>query len=1419
MLRRYRRAVLLRQTLLRTSQAVACAGAIVVASCAFDRLVDVPGGWRAPLPWLTLAVLCGLLACAMAVLVRPPDYDAIAHELDRLSGDRRDHLRTVLDLSRGADSENFFARASCESASARWHGIATCRLVPTRGAARWAAACVAGMAIAAAVWHVPSVRARLLWTRFCDPLGNYMRPTATWFEIDALTSGPFRSGDELAIRAHLAGRPVASPSPLISIAYDDGTTVTRRLDRDNTGMHAIVLRQLQRSFRWHLCMGPVRSAMFSVPVLPRPTVTGITVTCTYPRYSRIKDTTEELHGRTIAVLAGTKVKLKIRSNVDLARAEGATDDDVFRFRIARANPREAVLYQTVNENRRMKITLTSADGVESKHELPIAFRAIADNPPSVSILNDLDGKSFFLTDVVEIAYRAQDDLGLAALYVKSVPDDPRQARDPAIVSIDLPRFGAASAEGTARIPVAELYRSGARFLRVSLQANDTKDQDGLSPVVTLTIASDSFDRQLRFLLRSYTGRPNSRENDNGLNSLQTHEQRLMNLKNARNRITILADALEPSQPPRQNQKDLVEQVRRMIASLRLPFHYGTPWFTDFQSASLLPRFREMGEYANFWSYLAFSPDSLVRQFETALTAPDPKASLQRLAAELDATDAGADGGRPALPNVPDAGADADSDPTASRPRGTRRVPLHATIELESRVTARVVEDHRQVVRELTGYLASVAERELTAATEQDWQDGNFLVNLRSAMKEVHGYITSLLKDDLGDAAMADAIGTAAAADSPRANLEAAAPALHALVPALQAAASSALQQRIADAPVSPQALLESAPLSQETLLTIASALIHGGDNYDTDELFLFENALCFLADSYPHAGADGIHPDPVGADADSDPTASRPDPGTRRVPLREQAAFRLFQALMRARARIESLRLGVCTGQLPPGSPEAEAGWLAVRESRFELMEALALQAERADDAARLVAKIAPFAAWQPAAEIRTADFLELLRSCEQECERLAVPLEPDVQRLLGMLDARAASAVPLIIACARDLREDAAAEIAFFEQNQENEFGNLEHLKVRLAALATASLKMLDLAVLAAFHGSGGQADIGRLDAIFAGLSKILQHFDLKIESMFWTHRYGLHETENVKSLWRGKVAAYQVLERKLDALLEIAGHSGNDLAAGAAENAADELQITNLLQAERRRYQDVLALADRLKATTAQPAGFDADSDDAVLIWEQVCCLLHVLRGRMQQPGAENAPIVDELETLLKAVKDPPREVRDLPALLAQCRQPVQAAADLQDQLDAALADLASLLPPVRQTLDVPAARHEAWTFNVDWSSLERAKIRARQRLITDGRMLNRKLVSLVLNGGAPSDPAFAWARGEVEINRRKAGLALNRNELGGVALVGTTTPVDLPDHIYRELKRSREGAMPPLFRDQCYRYLNLILERAKK
>ena len=343
-LRGYVQATAMRQLAADLAMSVLVCGGFVSSCLLLDRFVDIAGRWRAPLPLLGAVLLLGLVFRTLRRLARRPDYDQAARTLDRASGDRRDHLRSALDFAAVGGRTNFFVEASQRTAVRLWRSGSYGPYVKNRAASRLTCAAALFAVAAVALWQIPSLRTGLLWQRFIDPTGNHMRPSATWFVIEPLPAGPLRSGDDLEVRTRLAGRKTASPMPLLKVMNADGTSITRRLASTGDGRWAVVLNNLRQDFDWTLLMRHARSERYAARVLPRPTVARATVSYEYPKYARMPNRTERLKGRTITALQGTKIRLKIESNVNLAGAVGSVEQETIRFRVSRRKPTEAIVH-------------------------------------------------------------------------------------------------------------------------------------------------------------------------------------------------------------------------------------------------------------------------------------------------------------------------------------------------------------------------------------------------------------------------------------------------------------------------------------------------------------------------------------------------------------------------------------------------------------------------------------------------------------------------------------------------------------------------------------------------------------------------------------------------------------------------------------------------------------------------------------------------------------------------------------------------------------------------------------------------------------------------------------------------------------------------------------------------------------------
>jgi len=1346
------------------SVTVLAVGALVMGCLAFDRLVDVDGVWRAPLPLLALALLSVLLLRALIRLLRRPDYDRIAGTLDRKSGDGRDHLRTALDFHYH-HAASFFVQSSCRAAAARWQGTGHKPFVERRSARRLGAAAIALAVIVLALARVPQLRAGLLWQRFLDPTGNYMRPSATWFDVENAPGATLRTGDGLPIRARLEGREVPSPSPLLKVVYADGTSLTRGLERNAHGVWETELKNLRQGFEWFLFMQEARSERYHTLVLPRPTVTRATVTYSYPSYTRMKAKTEVLKGRTITALAGTRIKLKIKTNVGLASALGRTEEDAFRFRISRRDPTEALLHLIITKNQKIGLDLLSEGNVKSKQELPFITRAIADHVPSISIRSQLDGKSFFVTDILEIDYRSQDDLGLSEILISGrAPKVRHQDRAAVTIDVDLKDYGSRVAEGRIRLPVAELLPASVDRLLLRMTARDTKDQEGSSRTVTLKIATDSFDRQLRFLLKTYKGKRNTPHEERGEPSLSNHQNLLHALKAARGKLAILVDILDENEALGEDHAETVKQVEAELNRIGYGLTYGSYWFFDFQSAALLPRFRRYGEYAASWSRLALHGTRLRHDFTRAARSTNPKAELAKL------------------------------------------LPLLAqAISSQARISERVKTDCLAVVRELVGYLISSLEGHVAGAHEKSWDDPAFVTNLRETLREVIDRIEADLPDECPAAALT-ALKEALGSDDPRLAFPAVVGTLRERRRSFAQTAREVVRARASGPEILRGSLLAAAPSSPALVSPLGAGLYLCADNFMEDDLFVLQAAYRFL---HTYTGGPGPF-QPLG----------HPDTAARQ---RQESTFGLFHHLQRMRARAEEFRLGLVTGSHRRGKPEFDAQWLDLRECRFALMQCLGQPvhrgAEYREKLGAIVSTCEILESWHAPPDLTIPALATRLARCERLCTDLSSPLMPKVRSLLAKLHRDLSARNSQLRTAADALRRDMRDEMVRLQEEKDpRSLGGMRAIKVRLKAIHVAVLKTLDFVQFAHVCGAESSVNLEPLLAQHLLVGKAIQDFERTIESRS-IHVFHHFRDHHLKA-WLGKVREYEKLEKSLAALSQFLATPDR----GAMQALLKGEHVSHQFGQELQTALAALGMEDRLKDTETLLADLAADQRGASAAWAEIFYQLSMIREALRSgtDGRTTRGRATALAAILRRFGEVPKELKASAEFLADFQKPSLDREDLRELLhrsESLVEEVRPIaLPPERGTTQY-VKEFYGWFQTIDLSALIRAKIRSQAQVDRDEQMVKRALVGAALQLRAAPHASLTWAVGESEWNRRKASMTLNRTGLGGIALVGDgLDDLKLPKHLYLELKRARAGAMPMLFKEECYDYLNRVLKKAR-
>ena len=110
--------------------------------------------------------------------------------------------------------------------------------------------------------------------------------------------------------------------------------------------------------------------------------------------------------------------------------------------------------------------LHARNGLDNTKELPLNIRMVPDLPPVISIANDPSSRAFFPNEIITVAYKAQDDIGLAEVALIAMQGDFRQ-------DAELEKYGAKESAGVIHVPVSALVKPGVSSVQLRVTALDT----------------------------------------------------------------------------------------------------------------------------------------------------------------------------------------------------------------------------------------------------------------------------------------------------------------------------------------------------------------------------------------------------------------------------------------------------------------------------------------------------------------------------------------------------------------------------------------------------------------------------------------------------------------------------------------------------------------------------------------------------------------------------------------------------------------------------------------------------------------------------------------------------------------------------------------------------------------------------------
>ncbi|MBI3873079.1 MAG: DUF4175 family protein [candidate division Zixibacteria bacterium] len=289
-----------------------------------------------------------------------------------------------------------------------------------RRSGRWAGLSAAAALLLAVLF--PGLAQRS-WEAYSRPLTDYSAPIPYRLivgpgSVEAVKFDDFRitakvEGAELPMQVLIYQRsdggdwrtlgPVAATAPQEIVA---GSTLGTREFRQT-------IPQIKRDFEYYVTAGRLKSATYQVTAVDRPRVSSLRLEIFPPSYTGIDPTVIDANDGTISAPVGTKVKMRLESNRDLASAIMDFSDGTTKPMEARS--KTASLDFDVEKNASYHVTLTDLSARTNPHPIEYSITAIPDRDPSVDIV--LPGHNSDLNDnmAVDLKFVARDDYGFSRL--------------------------------------------------------------------------------------------------------------------------------------------------------------------------------------------------------------------------------------------------------------------------------------------------------------------------------------------------------------------------------------------------------------------------------------------------------------------------------------------------------------------------------------------------------------------------------------------------------------------------------------------------------------------------------------------------------------------------------------------------------------------------------------------------------------------------------------------------------------------------------------------------------------------------------------------------------------------------------------------------------------------------------------------
>lgn len=263
-------------------------------------------------------------------------------------------------------------------------------------------------------------------------------------------------GEPLRLTAALAGRPVDRATLFLQTPAEE-----RKVALVAHGSSPVEfshnVRSVDEPFAYRFRAGDGQTEWYQVAVADRPEIAELAMTVTPPAYTRREAKSFDRLPRHVTAIEKSVVELAVKPTIAVERVELFAGDKPLASLTADADG----WYRwrtTLQENISFAPRLTESHGLTNRQAPRCEITVQADRPPAVKILTPDDQMAVRPDDTIDIAFAAQDDVGIGSAELVVYGNQQENGEAVPLLTVPIPldeQTGQRTVEGTVSLDMSQ----------------------------------------------------------------------------------------------------------------------------------------------------------------------------------------------------------------------------------------------------------------------------------------------------------------------------------------------------------------------------------------------------------------------------------------------------------------------------------------------------------------------------------------------------------------------------------------------------------------------------------------------------------------------------------------------------------------------------------------------------------------------------------------------------------------------------------------------------------------------------------------------------------------------------------------------------------------------------------------------------